>query len=134
MSVFMIDWNYDLIRTINNHYNIILNPSVDLFYFIRNFEEIYRMSISDEVLLPDIFHDVMLYTLNNVNARNKIIISEEEQFILDNVLEQKRVIQQENRQKAYEEGLDAYYKFIVDEVIEFVELYPFWSQLIIRKQ
>ncbi|MBQ6444345.1 MAG: hypothetical protein IJJ11_06680 [Methanosphaera sp.] len=130
----MIDWNYDLIRTINNHYNIILNPSVDLFYFIRNFEEIYRMSISDEVLLPDIFHDVMLYTLNNVNARNKIIISEEEQFILDNVLEQKRVIQQENRQKAYEEGLDAYYKFIVDEVIEFVELYPFWSQLIIRKQ
>lgn len=134
MSVFMIDWNYDLIRTINNHYNRILNPSVDLFYFIRNFEEIYRMSISDEVLLPDIFHDVMLYTLNNVNARNKIIISEEEQFILDNVLEQKRVIQQENRQKAYEEGLDAYYKFIVDEVIEFVELYPFWSQLIIRKQ
>lgn len=130
----MIDWNYDLIRTINNHYNRILNPSVDLFYFIRNFEEIYRMSISDEVLLPDIFHDVMLYTLNNVNARNKIIISEEEQFILDNVLEQKRVIQQENRQKAYEEGLDAYYKFIVDEVIEFVELYPFWSQLIIRKQ
>ncbi len=134
MSVFMIDWNYDLIRTINNHYNRILNPSVDLFYFIRNFEEIYRMSISDEVLLPDIFHDVMLYTLNNVNARNKIIISEEEQFILDNVLEQKRVIQQENRQKAYEKGLDAYYKFIVDEVIEFVELYPFWSQLIIRKQ
>ncbi|MBR3214122.1 MAG: hypothetical protein IKF79_06385 [Methanosphaera sp.] len=130
----MIDWNYDLIRTINNHYNRILNPSVDLFYFIRNFEEIYRMSISDEVLLPDIFHDVMLYTLNNVNARNKIIISEEEQFILDNVLEQKRVIQQENRQKAYEKGLDAYYKFIVDEVIEFVELYPFWSQLIIRKQ
>ena len=134
MSVFMIDWNYDLIRTINNHYNRILNPSVDLFYFIRNFEEIYRMSISDEVLLPDIFHDVMLYTLNNVNARNKIIISEEEQFILDNILEQKRVIQQENRQKAYEKGLDAYYKFIVDEVIEFVELYPFWSQLIIRKQ
>ncbi len=130
----MIDWNYDLIRTINNHYNRILNPSVDLFYFIRNFEEIYRMSISDEVLLPDIFHDVMLYTLNNVNARNKIIISEEEQFILDNVLEQKRVIQQENRQKAYEKGLDAYYKFIVDEVLEFVELYPFWSQLIIRKQ
>ncbi|AWX32170.1 hypothetical protein [Methanosphaera sp. BMS] len=130
----MIDWNYDLIRTINNHYNRILNPSVDLFYFIRNFEEIYRMSISDEVLLPDIFHDVMLYTLNNVNARNKIIISEEEQFILDNILEQKRVIQQEKRQKAYEEGLDAYYKFIVDEVIEFVELYPFWSQLIIRKQ
>lgn len=130
----MIDWNYDLIRTINNHYNRILNPSVDLFYFIRNFEEIYRMSISDEVLLPDIFHDVMLYTLNNVNARNKIIISEEEQFILDNILEQKRVIQQENRQKAYEKGLDAYYKFIVDEVIEFVELYPFWSQLIIRKQ
>ena len=118
----MIDWNYDLIRTINNHYNRILNPSVDLFYFIRNFEEIYRMSISDEVLLPDIFHDVMLYTLNNVNARNKIIISEEEQFILDNVLEQKRVIQQENRQKAYEKGLDTYYKFIVDEVIEFVEL------------
>lgn len=134
MSVFMIDWNYDLIRTINNHYNRILNPSVDLFYFIRNFEEIYRMSISDEVLLPDIFHDVMLYTLNGVNAKNKIIISEEEQFILETVLEQRRVIQQENRQKAYEEGLDAYYKFIVDEVIEFVEAYPFWNQLIIRKQ
>ena len=92
------------------------------------------MSISDEILLPDIFQDVMMYTLNDVNARNKILLSEEEQFKLDTVLDQKRIIQQENRQKAYEEGLDAYYKFIVDEVIEFVEVYPFWNQLIIRRR
>ncbi|MBO7718980.1 MAG: hypothetical protein J6S29_02390 [Methanosphaera sp.] len=130
----MIDWNYNLIRTINDHYNRILNPSINLIYFIRNFEEIYRMSISDEILLPDIFQDVMMYTLNDVNARNKILLSEEEQFKLDTVLDQKRIIQQENRQKAYEEGLDAYYKFIVDEVIEFVEVYPFWNQLIIRRR
>lgn len=92
------------------------------------------MSISDEILLPDIFQDVMMYTLNDVNARNKILLSKEEQFKLDTVLDQKRIIQQENRQKAYEEGLDAYYKFIVDEVIEFVEVYPFWNQLIIRRR
>lgn len=130
----MIDWNYNLIRTINDHYNRILNPSINLIYFIRNFEEIYRMSISDEILLPDIFQDVMMYTLNDVNARNKILLSKEEQFKLDTVLDQKRIVQQENRQKAYEEGLDAYYKFIVDEVIEFVEVYPFWNQLIIRRR
>ena len=92
------------------------------------------MSISDEILLPDIFQDVMMYTLNDVNARNKILLSKEEQFKLDTVLDQKRIVQQENRQKAYEEGLDAYYKFIVDEVIEFVEVYPFWNQLIIRRR
>ncbi|RAP54465.1 MAG: hypothetical protein BZ137_02215 [Methanosphaera sp. rholeuAM130] len=130
----MIDWNYDLIRTINEHYNKILNPSVDLIYFIRNFEEIYRMSISDEVLLPDIFQDVMLYTFNGINAKNKIILSENEEFIINNVLEQKRVVQQQKRQEAYEKDLDSYYKFIIDEVIEFVERYPFWSQLIIRKE
>lgn len=130
----MIDWNYDLIRTINEHYNKILNPSVDLIYFIRNFEEIYRMSISDEVLLPDIFQDVMLYTFNGINAKNKIILSENEEFIINNVLEQKRVVQQQKRQEAYEKDLDSYYKFIIDEVIEFVEIYPFWSQLIIRKE
>ncbi|MDO5826181.1 MAG: hypothetical protein Q4Q22_07360 [Methanosphaera sp.] len=130
----MIDWNYDLIRTINEHYNKILNPSVDLIYFIRNFEEIYRMSISDEILLPDIFQDVMLYTFNGINAKNKIILSENEEFIINNVLEQKRVVQQQKRQEAYEKDLDSYYKFIIDEVIEFVERYPFWSQLIIRKE
>ena len=129
----MIDWNYNLIQTINNHYNNILNPSVNLTYFIKNFEQIYRMSISDEEILPDVFQDVMCYTFNGVNARHKIILSSEEEFIVDTILAQKRAIQQKNRHDAYEKGLDSYYKFLIDEVVEFVNRYPFWNELIISK-
>lgn len=129
----MIDWNYNLIQSINKHYDIILDPSVDLMYFIKNFEEIYRMSISDEVLLPDIFQDVMSYTFNGINARHKLVLSEEENFKLDTVLAEKRVIQQAKRHEAYDKGLDDYYDFIIGEVIEFVEIYPFWSQLVVRR-
>ena len=130
----MIDWNYDLIRTINDHYKSIMNPSVDLMYFIRNFEEIYHMSLSDKVLLPDIFHDVMCYTLNGVNARHKILLTAEEEMIWENYLEEKRNVQLKKRHDAYDRGVDDYYKFMVNEVLAFVERYPFWDKLIIEKK
>ena len=130
----MIDWNYDLIRTINEHYNKILNPSVDLMFFIRNFEAIYRMSISDNIILPDIFQDVMCYTQNGINAKHKILLSKEEEFTLENIIEPQRDVQLHNRHEAYDKSLDEYYDFIIKEVVEFVDKYPHWNKLIIRKQ
>lgn len=130
----MIDWNYNLIQTINDHYNTILNPGINLNYFIRNFEQIYRTSIADEVILPDIFQDVMCYTFNGINAKDKLILSSKEEEILDSILIDKRLEQTAKRQEAIEKSMDEYYKFMIEEVLEFVDKYPYWSELIIERK
>lgn len=38
--------------------------------------------------------------------------------------------QRANRQYARNNGIDEYYKFIVEEVEDFIEKYPFWKELL----
>lgn len=114
----------------DKHYQEILYPSVNLIYFCRHFEEIYTMTMNEEVLLPDIFHDVMFYTLNGINARYKVLYSpKKEEEITEKLLPQ-RMKQRANRQEAHNNGLDSYYSFMMGEIEEFVKRYPFWKDLI----
>ena len=55
----MIDWDTKTITLMDKHYQEILKPSVNLIYFCRHFEEIYTMAMNEEVLIPDIFNDIM---------------------------------------------------------------------------
>lgn len=88
------------------------------------------MTISDEVLLPDIFNDITYYTINGVNARYKVLVSTKDNEDIAEKLLPERMKQRARRQEAHNKGLDEYYEFMMNEVIEFVEKYPFWKQLI----
>ncbi len=126
----MIDWDYTEIEKIDKHYKEILNPSVNLIYFCNHYEEIIRISMAEEVLLPDIFNDITYYTINGVNARYKVLVVDEEN-ISEKLLPQ-RMKQRAQRQKAHNMGINEYYQFMIKEVEEFVEKYPFWKDLIRR--
>ena len=126
----MIDWDLYEIEKIDRHFRQMLHPSVNLLFFCRNFEQIYPMTISDEVLLPDIFNDITYYTINGVNARYKVLISTKDNEDIAEKLLPERMKQRARRQEAHNKGLDEYYEFMMNEVIEFVEKYPFWKQLI----
>lgn len=128
----MIDWDAKTITLMDKHYQEILNPSVNLIYFCRHFEEIYTMAMNEEVLIPDIFNDIMYYTSNGINARYKVLYSlKKEEEISEKLLPQ-RMKQRAKRQKAHNNGLDEYYDFMMKEVEEFVKKYPFWKELIRR--
>lgn len=124
----MIDWDFVEIKKMDEHYKEILNPSVNLIYFCHHFNEIIRICMDEEVLLPDIFNDITYYTINGVNARYKVLLVNEEE-ITEKLLPQ-RMKQRAQRQKAHYNGINEYYKFMMREVEEFVEKYPFWKDLI----
>lgn len=126
----MIDWDAKTITLMDKHYQEILNPSVNLIYFCRHFEEIYTMAMNEEVLIPDIFNDIMYYTSNGINARYKVLYSpKREEEITEKLLPQ-RMKQRAKRQEAHNKGLNYYYAFMVEEVEDFVKRYPFWKDLI----
>lgn len=125
----MIDWDVYEIEQIDNHFRKILHPSVNILFFCKNFEQIYYMALNDEVLLPDIFNDITFYTLNGINAKYKILFSPNEEEIIERLLPQ-RMRQRARRQEAHNKGLKEYYEFMMEEVMEFVEKYPFWKELI----
>ena len=124
----MIDWDFIEIEKIDKHYKEILNPSVNLKYFCNHYEEIIRISMAEEVLLPDIFNDITYYTLNGINARYKVLLVNEEE-VTEKLVPQ-RMKQRAQRQEARYKGIGEYYKFMMREEIEFVEKYPFWKDLI----
>lgn len=128
----MIDWNAREITLMDKHYQEILNPSVNLIYFCRHFEEIYSMTIDDEILLPDIFNDITYYTSNGINARYKVLIHpKKEEETLEKLLPE-RMKQRAKRQEAHNKGLEEYYDFMIGEVEEFIRIYPFWKELLRR--
>ena len=67
----MIDWDAAEIKMIDKHYREVLEPSIDFIYFCQHFEEMYKVTTSDGVLLPDILNDITFYTLNGINAKYK---------------------------------------------------------------
>ena len=97
----MIDWDISYIQELEDHYNEIFEEHLNLVYFTNNFENIYRLTIRDKFLLPDLFHDVMLYTFNGINARDKMMYSEKELEILEKNLKNfsKRVVLGRNIKK-----------------------------------
>lgn len=123
-----MDWDFIEIEKIDKHFKEILNPSINLIYFCNHYEEIIQICMDDEVLLPDIFNDITYYTLNGINARYKVLLVNEEE-VTGKLLPQ-RMKQRAQRQEAHNKGIDEYYKFIMGEVLEFVEKYPFWKDLI----
>lgn len=126
----MIDWDVKTITLMDKHYQEILNPSVNLIYFCRHFEDIYTMTMNEEVLLPDIFNDITYYTSNGINARYKVLyFPKREEEITEKLLPQ-RMKQRAKRQEAHNQGLDKYYAFMMKEVEDFVKRYPFWKDLI----
>jgi asparagine synthetase A len=128
----MIDWDVKNITMMDKHYKEILHPSVNLIYFCRHFEEIYTMTMNEEVLLPDIFNDIMFYTSNGINARYKVLYSPKKEEEISEKLLPQRMKQRAKRQKAHNNGLDEYYDFMMKEVEEFVKKYLFWKELIRR--
>ncbi len=126
----MIDWDAREIIKLDEHYMEILNPSVNLVYFCKHFEEIYTLTMNEEVLLPDIFNDITYYTLNGINARYKILYSPKKEEEIAEKLAPEREKQRIKRQEAYNKGLTEYYDFMVEEVQGFVKKYPFWKDLI----
>lgn len=125
----MIDWDVDEIERMDEHYSKVMNPSVNFKYFCRHFEEIYRMSLEDEVLMPDIFNDITFYTFNGVNARYKLLTTSNNDDVTEKLVPQ-RMKQRAQRQEAHNRGVEAYYEFVIREVEEFVERYPFWKELL----
>ena len=126
----MIDWDMEEIEKIDKHYRKILHPSVNLEYFCIHFEEIYRMAVEEEVLIPDIFNDITYYTYNGVNARYKLLFSADYEDDIAERMVEKRMFQRANRQASRNRGLQEYYDFMIEEVKNFVEKYPFWSPLL----
>ena len=118
------------IEKIEKHYQEILSPSVNLTYFCRHFEDIYRMAMDEEVLIPDIFNDITYYTINGINARYKLLFFPKFEEETTEKLLAKRMRQRAERQEARNKGLENYYEFMINEVIEFVERYPFWNVLL----
>ena len=125
----MIDWDMSYIRELEDHYNEIFDGQLNLIYFTQNFEYIYRLSLREKYLLPDLLQDVMLYTFNGINARDKIMYSEKELEIIEEVLEEKRINQRMRRHDAIDKSLDSYYEFLQNELREFSKKYPFWSKV-----
>lgn len=126
----MIDWDMKLIEKIDQHYNEIISPSVNLIYFCRHFEEIYRMTLDDEVLIPDIFNDITFYTYNGINAKYKMLFFAKHEEQTTEKLLAKRMEQRAKRQEARQKGLDEYYSFMIEEVQDFIKKYPFWNNLL----
>lgn len=129
----MIDWDIRELEKIEKHYKTILNPSINITYFCRHFEEIFVLLTSEEELLPDILNDLTFYTLNGVNAKYKILIAAERDKEVTEKLLIKRMKQRADRQKARNKGLSDYYNFIISEIEEFIEKYPFWKDLLFYK-
>lgn len=125
----MIDWDISYIQELEDHYNEIFEEHLNLVYFTNNFENIYRLTIRDKFLLPDLFHDVMLYTFNGINARDKMMYSEKELEILEEVLEEERINQRKKRHDVIDKNLEAYYEFLQEELREFIKKYPFWENV-----
>lgn len=130
MNDSMIDWDLTTIKKIDEHYQNVLNPSIDFIYFTRHFEEIYRLSLDEEELIPDILNDITYYTFNGVNAKYKLLFLSDNDMELSDRMLAKRMKQRANRQYARNNGIDEYYKFIVEEVEDFIEKYPFWKELL----
>lgn len=126
----MIDWDYERIDDMQKHYDEVFDPQVDFHYFTRNFEEIYRMSLYDGVLLPDILNDVTYYTTNGVNAKDKILFPPTFNDSLLKRISEDLKTQRDRRMNALGRGITTLYRFQVKEVVDFVKRYPQWSDLI----
>ena len=127
----MIDWDYKEIERIEDHYNKIFPEKINLKYFTSHFEEIYKITIQDKEILPDLLDNITYYTLNGINAKHKILLHPiDEEIKLD--LFKKRTIQRIKRRKALEKDLNKLYQFQVEEIKEFTINYPQWKQLIIE--
>jgi hypothetical protein len=126
----MIDWDAAEIKMIDKHYREVLEPSIDFIYFCQHFEEMYKVTTSDGVLLPDILNDITFYTLNGINAKYKILVFTKDDEELTEKLTSKRMEQRAKRQEAHSKGLTEYHEFILGEVKDFVEKYPFWNRLL----
>ncbi|WP_323735554.1 hypothetical protein PXD04_06550 [Methanosphaera sp. ISO3-F5] len=126
----MIDWDIKEIEKIEQHYKKTLNPSLNLTYFCRHFEEIYRLLTDEEELLPDILNDITYYTINGINAKYKVLISADTDKQQTEKLLARRMKQRAQRQEARNKGLTEYHKFIIKEVAEFIKKYPYWKELL----
>lgn len=130
----MIDWDIKELEKIEKHYKTILNPSINITYFCRHFEEIYILITNEEELLPDILNDLTYYTINGINAKHKILFGADIDKEVTEKLVNKRMKQIAHRQEAREEGLTEYYNFMTREVEDFVSKYPFWKELLSYKK
>ena len=126
----MIDWDIKEIEKIEQHYKKTLNPSLNLTYFCRHFEEIYRLLTDEEELLPDILNDITYYTINGINAKYKVLISADTDKQQTEKLLARRMKQRAQRQEARNKGLTEYHNFIIKEVAEFIKKYPYWKELL----
>lgn len=126
----MIDWDIKEIEKIEQHYKKTLNPSLNLTYFCRHFEEIYRLLTDEEELLPDILNDITYYTFNGINAKYKVLISADKDKQQTEKLLARRMKQRAQRQEARNKGLTEYHNFIINEVEEFIKKYPYWKELL----
>ena len=126
----MIDWDFNEIDKIDKHYRKVLKPAINFNYFCRHFEEIYLMSIDDELIIPDIFNDITYYTFNGINAKDKLLFAADKEKKVTEKLLSKRMAQKARRQASRNMGMESYYKFITGEVEAFVKKYPFWKELL----
>lgn len=125
----MIDWNIKEILNIQDHYNEIFTQNLDLIYFVKHFEEIYRWIYDDVVILPDLLNDITYYTVNGVNAKDKMIFNIDDDKIISEKLMNKKLKQKQLRHDAINRGLKDYYNFLNNELVNFIEKYPQWKQI-----
>lgn len=127
----MIDWDEKTIEQIDLHYRKILSPSINFKYFCRYFEQIYPIITDNDEILPDILNDITFYTLNGINAKDKIITplptKDKEEKIYNKIKKQKN-----HRHMAMTRGISEYYQFIQDELDEFVKKHPYWKEIQIK--
>lgn len=125
----MIDWNSRAILKIEDHYNELFNPKLNLEYFSKHYEEIYRVITPEGEILPDLLNDITYYTTNGINARYKILLPK-----LDKKTEKKLIVnrmrQKAKRRSALERSIYSYYRFLLCEIIDFTKKYPHWNKIL----
>lgn len=128
----MMDWDYDEIEKIQNHYNKLFPVKLNLFFFIQHYEDMYKYTLNDMNILPDLLDNISYYTKNGVCAKHKILLHPKDEEKAEKLFI-KRHKQREKRSKSLEKGLMNLYLFQIREIEDFIKLYPQWKDLISKK-
>lgn len=128
----MIDWDYKEIEKIEKHYNQIFPVKLNLSFFMMHYEEIYRITCSDMNILPDLLDNIAYYTSNGVNAKHKIILHQKDEEKIEK-LYVKRFEQRERKALELSKGLSNLYEFQINEIRDFIKIYPQWKNLMQEK-
>lgn len=126
----MIDWDIDSIKKVESHYNNIFNPKLDLIYFTKTFESMYRFITNEGEVLPDLLNDLTYYTKDGINAKYKLIMPTIDDDKTKSELARHRLKQKIFRKEALEKSVDSYFNYLLEDIEEFTDKYPQYQNIL----